>query len=126
MIGRGSESKRTVATTASWACRAAVSVSPTEAYSGSVKLPIGLTWAGSAVFRPRTALVAATSPWRTASCTTIARPVTSPAAKTCGALVRSWVSTSTYPRRFVCTPARYDFGDLAHQDAGSNFHEVDA
>ena len=50
MIGRGSESKRTVATAVSWACRAAASVSPTEAYSGSVKLPIGLTWAGRAVF----------------------------------------------------------------------------
>ena len=42
MIGRGSESKRTVAATTSRFSRAAASVSPAEAYSGSVKLPIGL------------------------------------------------------------------------------------
>ena len=43
MIGRGSESNRTVAATTSRFSRAAASVSPTEAYSGSVKLPIGLS-----------------------------------------------------------------------------------
>ena len=41
-----------VATAVLWACCAAASVSPTEAYSGSVKLPIGLTWAGRTVFAP--------------------------------------------------------------------------
>ena len=49
MIGRGIESKRSVPTTTSWVSRAAASVSPTEAYSGSVKLPSGLTSAGRAV-----------------------------------------------------------------------------
>ena len=48
MIGRGSESNRWVATMTSRVLRAAVSVSPTEAYSGSVKLPRGLDfgWQG--------------------------------------------------------------------------------
>ena len=49
MIGRGSESNRWVATMTSRVSRAVVSVSPTEAYSGSVKLPRGLTSAGRAV-----------------------------------------------------------------------------
>ena len=48
MIGRGTTSNRSVATVTSWVFRAAVSVRPTDAYSGSVKLPIGLTSGGSA------------------------------------------------------------------------------
>ena len=52
----------TTVTTTSCEARAFASVSPTWAYSGSVKLPIGLTWSGSDVVGPRTALVAATKP----------------------------------------------------------------
>ena len=62
MMGRGSEANGTVATTTSWACRAAASVSPTEAYSGSVKLPMGLTSVGREVVVPNTALLAAVQP----------------------------------------------------------------
>ena len=88
MIVRAVVSKRTVVTTTSCDARAFASVSPTWAYSGSVKLPIGFTWSGSVVVGPRTALVAATRPSCKACGTNIKRPVMSPAAKTCGAEVR--------------------------------------
>src|SRR3954454_8209708 len=58
MIGRGRESKPSVPTATSWASRATASVSPTEAYSGSVKLPTGLTSAGRASAAPTVALIA--------------------------------------------------------------------
>ena len=59
MIGRVVTANGTVATTTSWSRRAWASVGPTWAYSGSVKLPIGV--AGGLRVAPRscTALVAA-------------------------------------------------------------------
>ena len=51
VIERGMESKPSVPTTTSWVSRAVASLSPTEAYSGSMKLPSGLTSGGRA--RPR-------------------------------------------------------------------------
>ena len=65
---------------------------------------------------PRTALVAATKPSCDACGTSISRPVTSPAAKTCGAEVRRWASTCTNPRALVSTPAaaRFRPGGVGH------------
>ena len=105
MIVRVVESKRTTADTTSWVSRAFASVRPTWAYSGSVKLPIGLTWSPSVIVAPRTALVAATKPSWIACGTSIRRPVMSPAAKMCGAEVRRYASTRTKPRGSVSTPA---------------------
>ena len=67
----------------------------TARYSGSVKLPIGLTWSTSGMPGPFTALVAATNPAWMAWGTSMEWPVTSPAAKICGAEVRKYSSTFT-------------------------------
>ena len=55
-------SKGRTAVRTSCVSRAFASVRPTWAYSGSVKLPIGLTASPIAVVGPSTALVAATKP----------------------------------------------------------------
>ena len=52
MIVRVVESKRTTAVTTSCASRAFASVRPTCAYSGSVKLPVGVTGSPSGHRRP--------------------------------------------------------------------------
>ena len=67
MMGLGNDPNDRVAMATVMRSRAAASVSPTDAYSGSVKLPIGLTWLGSAMSASSTAFVAATNPSRTAS-----------------------------------------------------------
>ena len=51
-----------VETSTSYEARPCDSVSPTWAYSGSVKLPIGFTASPSVIVGPPTALVAATKP----------------------------------------------------------------
>jgi hypothetical protein len=59
MIGRAVVANGAVVTTTSWSWRARVSVGPTWAYSGFVKLPTGLTDAVRVAPRSCTALVAA-------------------------------------------------------------------
>ena len=59
MIGRAVVANGTLATTTSWSRRAWASVGPTWAYSGSVKLPIGLACGLMVTPRFSTALVAA-------------------------------------------------------------------
>src|SRR6478752_3409680 len=62
MMGRRASLYGTLATTTACPSRASASVSPTWAYSGSVKLPTGLAWSPVANVGPSTALVAAAYP----------------------------------------------------------------
>ena len=106
MIVRVVASKRTTATTTSCVSRAFASVRPDLRVLGvgeaADRAPPRPRSPSSA---PRTALVAATKPSCIACGTSIRRPVTSPAAKMCGAEVRRWASTRTKPRGSVSTPA---------------------